>query len=167
MAITVWAGPQETVPLASERYVVTVLHRLGYAARLKSFASLPRYISMVADSRNRAQAGFGFWIADYPAASDFINTLLSCAAFTPRNPGNTNLAEFCDSRIEAQIRHAMTATGSVADQLWARIDHELVDQAPLVPLVNTFWIDFVSKRVGNYQFSWQAGPLLDQFWVRS
>ena len=76
------------------------------------------------------------------------------------------MAEFCDSRIEAQIRQAMTATGPGADQQWARIDHELVDQAPLVPLVNTYGIDFVSKRVGNYQFSWQAGPLLDQFWVR-
>jgi YVTN family beta-propeller protein len=166
MAVTVWAGPGETVPLASERYVVTVLHRLGYAARLRSFASISRYISMIADSRNRAQAGFVFWIEDYPAASDFINSLLSCAAFTPRSPFNTNWAEFCDNRIEAQIRQAMTATGSVADQQWARIDHELVDQAPLVPLVNTTWIDFVSKRVGNYQFSWQAGPLLDQFWVR-
>jgi hypothetical protein len=64
-------------------------------------------------------------------------------------------------------RQAMKATGPGADQQWARIDHELADQAPLVPLVNRTWIDFVSKRVGNYQFSWQAGPLLDQFWVRS
>jgi len=144
--------------------VVTVLHRLGYAARLKRFASLSRYVSMAADSRNRAQAGLVFWIADYEAASDFINSLLSCAAFTPRNPFNANWAEFCDSRIDAQIRQAMTATGPGADQLWARIDHELADQASLV---NRTWIDFISKRVGNYQFSWQAGPLLDQFWVRS
>ena len=61
----------------------------------------------------------------------------------------------------------MQATGPAADQLWTRIDHELVNRAPLVPLVNRTWIDFVSKRAGNYQFSWQAGPLLDQLWVRS
>ena len=92
--------------------------------------------------------------------------MLRCAGFTRQSPLNTNWAEFCDTRIDAQIRQAMQATGPTADQLWARIDHELVDQAPLVPLVNRTWIDFVSKRVGNYQFSWQAGPLLDQLWIR-
>ena len=59
-----WAGPGEVVPPASERYVVSVLDRLGYAAHLKSFATITDYASMVADSRNRAQAGFAFWIAD-------------------------------------------------------------------------------------------------------
>jgi YVTN family beta-propeller protein len=167
MAITVWAGPGEILPLDSERYVVWVLDRLGYAAQLKSFSGFGRYVAMVADSRNRAQIGFGFWIADFPAASDLINPLLSCAAFTPHSPANLNWAEFCDSSIDAQIRQAMQATGPAADQLWTRIDHELADQAPLVPLVNRTWIDFVSKRAGNYQFSWQAGPLLDQLWVRS
>jgi YVTN family beta-propeller protein len=166
MAVTVWAGPGEVLPLASERYVVSVLDRLGYEAHLKSFGTMGGYVSMVADSRNRAQIGFAFSTADYPAASDLINPLLTCAAFTPRSPSNTNWAEFCDKRIEAQIRRAMQATGSRANQLWMQIDHELVNSAPLVPFVNRTWIDFVSKRVGNYQFSWQAGPLLDQFWIR-
>jgi peptide/nickel transport system substrate-binding protein len=161
MSVTVWAGPGEFMPLDSELYVVSVLDRLGYAAHLKSFGP------MVADSRTRAQIGFGFWVADYPAASDFINPLLSCAAFTPHSPGNSNWAEFCDKKIDAQIQQATQATGPGANQLWARIDHELVNQAPLVPLVNRTWIDFVSKRAGNYQFSWQAGPLLDQLWIRS
>jgi peptide/nickel transport system substrate-binding protein len=167
MRVTVWAGPGDVVPLTSERYVVSVLDRLGYVAHLKSFAKPFSWRPMVADSRTRAQIGFALVIADYPAASDLINPLLSCAAFTPHSPSNTNLAEFCDKGIDAQIRQATQATGRAADQLWARIDHELVNRAPLVPLVNRTWIDFVSKRVGNYQFSWQAGPLLDQFWVRS
>ena len=167
MSVTVWDVPGEVVHLASEQYVVSVLDRLGYEAHLKSFATPGSYAAVVADSRNQAQIGFAFWIADYPAASDFINPLLSCAAFTPRSPGSTNWAEFCDKGIDAQIRQAMQATGPAADQLWTRIDHELVNRAPLVPLVDRTWIDFVSKRVGNYQFSWQAGPLLDQFWVRS
>jgi len=167
MSVTVWDVPGEVVHLASEQYVVSVLDRLGYEAHLKSFATPGSYAAVVADSRNQAQIGFAFWIADYPAASDFINPLLSCAAFTPRSPGSTNWAEFCDKGIDAQIRQAMQATGPAADQLWTRIDHELVNRAPLVPLVDRTWIDFVSKRVGNYQFSWQAGPLLDQLWVRS
>jgi len=38
--------------------------------------------------------------------------------------------------------------------------------APIVPLFTLKTIDFVSKRVGNYQYSLQWNALLDQLWVR-
>lgn len=50
--------------------------------------------------------------------------------------------------------------------MWARLDRELVDQAPWVPLFNPRWPVLMSKGVGN----WQSNPyqqfLLDQLWVR-
>jgi len=36
----------------------------------------------------------------------------------------------------------------------------------MVPLLNRKQVDFVSRRVGNYQYSPQWGMLLDQLWVR-
>lgn len=52
-------------------------------------------------------------------------------------------------------------------RLAARIDRELVDQAPWVPLFNPKLPDFVSKRVGNYQYNlYDLGVLVDQLWVR-
>ena len=42
----------------------------------------------------------------------------------------------------------------------------IVDQAPYVWLVNSIAVEFVSERVGNYQYSQQWGSLLDQMWVR-
>ena len=40
-----------------------------------------------------------------------------------------------------------------------------VDQVPWVPLVNPKTFDFLSKRVGNYQYNPSLGILIDQLWV--
>ena len=52
--------------------------------------------------------------------------------------------------------------------LAARIDREIVDRAPWVPLFTPRSVDFVSNRVGNYQANTSASSsvLLDQLWVR-
>jgi peptide/nickel transport system substrate-binding protein len=95
--------------------------------------------------------------------------LLSCRSFVPGDPGQVNFAEFCDPRIDAQIRDAealQTRDPTGAGAAWGRIDHELVDRAPWVPLYNPQALTSLSERVGNYQYHpfWQV--LLDQLWVR-
>ena len=51
--------------------------------------------------------------------------------------------------------------------LWQRVDREITDAAPWVPLMASKDVHFVSKRVGNYQFSPDGmGLLFDQLWVR-
>jgi peptide/nickel transport system substrate-binding protein len=52
------------------------------------------------------------------------------------------------------------------DRLWTRVEHKLVDQAPWVPLIIYRTLDFVSKRVGNYEYNPQWRVLIDQLWVR-
>jgi hypothetical protein len=52
------------------------------------------YSEVASDSRTRAQAGTFYWAADYPAASNFLQQTLSCAAFRPRSVDNLNAAEF-------------------------------------------------------------------------
>ena len=46
---------------------------------------------------------------------------------------------------------------AAAGALWAKIDRAIVDQAPYVWLINPIAVEFVSERVGNYQFSQQWG----------
>ena len=41
-----------------------------------------------------------------------------------------------------------------------------MQQAPWVPLLSIRHVNFVSKRVGNYQFNPVMFALLDQMWVR-
>ena len=55
---------------------------------------------------------------------------------------------------------------NAAGSLWARIDRELADQAPWVPLYNPRALVVLSARVGNYQFHPFWTVLIDQLWVR-
>jgi len=157
--VTVWA----ISPIAEQgRYMVSVLASLGFRARLKTVDDPDAYFMMVSDSRLRAQAGFGAWQADVPSAAGFIPGLLSCA-------GSGNLAQFCDRSIDAQIARAAAAQvqdPAAATRLWQQVEQSLLAQAPIVPTYNRRNVDFVSKRVGNYQYNPQWGPLLSQLWVK-
>ena len=123
----------------------------------------------VGDSRNRAQIGFTGLQPSFPSPAQFMVPLFSCAAFVPRNPDNPNPGEFCDPRIDRQMRRAQAEqlsdpTGSRA--LWQRVDREITDASPLVPLMMSKNVNVLSKRVGNYQYSPQQVVLIDQLWVR-
>jgi YVTN family beta-propeller protein len=168
--VTVW-----TLSPVRERgeYIASLLRSIGFRADVKAIT--PRngpgnYFKAVSDPRNRAQIGYGGWVADYPSAAGFIPPLLSCAAYTPRSPEmNSNLTGFCDPSIDAKMTRAtaLQATNPpAATLLWQQIERELLAQAPLLPTDNRRNSDFVSKRVGNYQYNPQWGVLLSQLWVR-
>jgi peptide/nickel transport system substrate-binding protein len=150
-------------------YAVKLLQSLGYRASMKARGGFG-YFKVVGDSRTRAQIGTTEWISDYPAPSGFFNAVLTCASFLPNNPGNSNTAQFCDPRIDREIKQALAEQATNPDAargLWERIDRQTVDQAPWVPLVNPKTVDVLSKRVGNYQYSPAGlGMLIDQLWVR-
>ena len=55
---------------------------------------------------------------------------------------------------------------ATATKLWTAVDQDIVDVAPLIPLVIPEGVDVVSPRVGNYQNNPAWGILLDQLWVR-
>jgi YVTN family beta-propeller protein len=164
--VTVWAP----VPIAHEgRFMVSTLQSLGFRARLKTVANPDAYFATVSDSRRRAQAGWGGWASDVPSAAGFIPGLLSCSAFAPASPGQSNLAQFCDRSIDSKIDEAISAQvedPAAATTLWQEVERRLLAQAPVVPAYNRGNVDIVSKRVGNYQYNPQWGVLLDQLWVK-
>jgi len=153
---------------ATGRYMVSVLDQLGYHATLRTVSG-NAYFGLLGNSRDRVQAGFFPWLEDYPAPADFIEPLFTCASFAPGSPGNVNVAEFCDPRIDAQARQAIALQAhglAAAARRWAAIDHQLVDQAPWVPLYTPRDLTALSARVGNYQFHPYWNLLIDQLWVR-
>ena len=154
---------------ATGRYLVSVLNQLGYRASLQVITEWNAYNRRLYDSRQRMQVGWFAWYQDYPAPSDFISPLLACHSFVPDNPGNLNAAEFCNQRIDAQATQALAlqpSAPSAAGSLWARIDQEIVGQAPWVPVYNPRSLVVLSRRVGNYQFDPYWSVLIDQLWVR-
>ena len=169
--VTVVSGAFGTpIPVqATGRYLVSVLDKLGYRATLQVVpGNGTAYDRRLRDSRQRTQISWYSWYQDYPAPSDFIPTLLTCQSFLPGNPGNLNAAEFCDHRIDSQVTQALALQPhdpSAAWALWARIDHEIVGQAPWVPVYNPRSLVVLSARVGNYQFDPYLPVLIDQLWV--
>ncbi len=151
--VRVWFPPPgegffESIPVA--KHVVRLLKSLGYH---------PRRVRQLSSD---VQIGYGIWATDYPAESGFIPPLLAC-------DGSFNLGSFCDPKIDARMRKAArlsTTNPTQSHELWSQIEHDLVDQAPLVPLINGRFVTLVSQELGNHLFSPARGPLIDQMWVR-
>jgi peptide/nickel transport system substrate-binding protein len=151
-------------------YMASLLRSIGFRANVRLVPDPSVYFKMVSDPKNRAQIGFGGWTADFPSATGFLPPLLGCDAYVPESPEqNTNLAGFCDPSIDGQMARAtgLQATNPpAATLLWQRIEQQLLAHAPLVPSDNRRNFDFLGKRVGNYQYNPQLGPLLSQLWVK-
>jgi peptide/nickel transport system substrate-binding protein len=159
MKVTLWAWSQAK---GFNRVAEKVLKSLGYRVAVKPVGGFDKYWNAVGDPRNRAQIGFdGIW-GDYPAPASFLLSLFSCPAL--------DSSEFCDPGIDRQMRKAQAEQVSdptASRALWQRVDREITDAAPWVPLIATKNVYFLSKRVGNYQYSPAAmGMLIDQLWVR-
>jgi hypothetical protein len=80
-----------------------------------------------------------------------------------------NSTGFCDLVIDRRMEEAarLRATDAAgARDRWSKIEHDLVDRAPWVPLGNAYWVNLVSQQLGDYQSNPVWGPLVDQMWVR-
>ena len=159
-----------TIPVATTgRYIVSVLDQIGYRASLRVLPDFSSYDKAAYNSRYRPQVSWFGWYTDFPTPSDMISPVLSCRSFVPASMANLNGAEFCDPSVDAQVRQALMLQASAPDAagaLWARIDREITDQAPWVPIYNPLSTVLLAPRVGNYQFDPNYQLLIDQLWVR-
>jgi peptide/nickel transport system substrate-binding protein len=149
-------------------YLVSVLNQLGYKATTKSVSGDIEY-TYLQNSNNKVQVGVSYYAQDYPAPSDFLNVMYSCASFHPGSDSSINMSGFCDHGIDARMQQALAlsitdATG--ADKIWSEVDRTITDAAPAAVLFVPRQIDFVSKRVGNFNFSPQDNWIITQSWVR-
>ena len=139
-------------------YMIELLEDLGYRGNAK-----PVSVGDYFDSDHDFQMTFEIWGADYPAASNFITSRFTCdGSWVPS-------AGFCAPTIDAMIDRAIEMQAddpAASGELWAEVDRAIVDQAVYLWLVNEIAVEFVSERVGNYQWSLQWGGLLNQLWVQ-
>ena len=165
MKVTLWAWSQAK---GFNQVAEKALHSLGYRVTVKPVGA-DNYWGAVGDLRNRAQIGFDGW-AGGPGPASFLVALFSCPGSLPGSPNLPDTSQFCDPRIDRQMRRAQAEqlsdpTGSLA--LWQRVDREITNAAPWVPLIASKNVSVLSKRVGNYQYSPAAvAMLIDQLWVR-
>src|SRR6266496_3583809 len=150
--------------------MVSDLNKIGYKASSQLLAGGIQY-PFVQNSSNlhKWSVGWSAWYQDYPAPADFLNVLLGCGNIHPGSDASPNIAEFCDQSIQAQMTQASSlalSNPTAANNLWAKVDHEVTDQAPWVDLYNPKQIDFLSKRVQGYQWNPQWYILIDQMWLK-
>jgi peptide/nickel transport system substrate-binding protein len=149
-------------------YAQSLLNQIGYRATLKPLSANIQF-TYIQNTKNKVQVALTSWYQDYPAASDFLNVLLSCASFHPGSDSSVNIAGFCDKDVDAQMRDALRTEQigmPAATRKWGQIDQAVMQKSPLVPLFNPKLVDFVSTRIGNYQFSKQFYMLVSQLWVK-
>lgn len=151
-------------------YFVSLLKQLGYQASIRTLASSVAY-SYIQDSRNKAQLSYTYWSPDYTAASNFLAISVGCQGFHPASTASPNLAEFCDPSIDAltkQAERTQLTNPNAANAIWVDVDKRTTDAAPHIELFTGNKLDFVSARVGNYEYSpaVTANFLIDQAWVK-
>jgi peptide/nickel transport system substrate-binding protein len=167
--VVVNSGNDETSKALGEQ-MVSDLNKIGYKASGQYLADGIQY-PYVQNSKNHSKWNIAWsaWYQDYPAPSDFLNVLLGCGSIHPNSDASPNIAAFCDKAIQAKMDQAEktgVTNADAANEIWAEVDHDMTDQAPWVDLYNPKQIDFLSKRVGNYQWNPQWYILIDQLWVK-
>ena len=149
-------------------YLQSVLKELGYDADVKPISPNIQF-TYIQNTNNKVQMSVTQWYQDYPAASDFLNILFGCSSFHEGSDSSVNIAGFCDKEIDAKMQEALAlgvTDPEAANKMWAEIDKAVTDKAPAAALFTPKHVDFVSKRVGNFQFNSQFYWMIHQSWVQ-
>jgi peptide/nickel transport system substrate-binding protein len=163
--VTVWVtdNPNVFSPGAVEAmdYIVEVLNELGLRATLKIVHyGFGKYYG--ATNTGKAQAYLSGWGSIYPSAHDFIDPQFRCGA-------PFNISGLCSKSLDAAIDEAQrlqAADPAAANSAWIEIEHQLVDEAIWVPLMNPVSTYAFSARTENIQVHSQWRILLSRLWVQ-
>jgi peptide/nickel transport system substrate-binding protein len=149
-------------------YLQSVLNEIGYQAEVKPISPNIQF-TYIQNTNNKVQISLSQWYQDYPAASNFLNVLFGCGSFTEGSDSSINIAGFCNETVEAKMKEAFALAPTdpeAANKIWAEVDRMVMEQAPAAPLFTPKHIDFVSKRLGNFQFNAQFYWMVTQSWVQ-
>jgi len=149
-------------------YLQSVLKEIGYDSEVKPISPNIQF-TYIQNTNNKVQISVSQWYQDYPAASDFLYILFGCESFKEGSDSSINISGFCDQAINKKMKDAL-ALGVTdqdgANKMWAEVDKEVTDAAPMAAMFTPKHVDFVSKRLGNFQFNSQFYWMVSQSWVQ-
>lgn len=149
-------------------YLQSVLNEIGYKATLKPISSNIQF-TYIQNTKNKVHISVTQWYQDFPAAMDFEYILLGCESFTPGSDSSINIAGYCDKAHNKRMVDAMAlgvTDQAAADKEWGEIDEIIMAQSPVAVAFTPKQVDFLSKRVKNYNFSKQFYMLVSQLQVK-
>ena len=154
--------------VAVGEYFVQLLNDLGFAATLEP--KPPEEVNALADPFHAGIQMMGLVNGiTYPSPSLAIWGVFTCPDFAPYPGAPLNYAAYCDLARDARSLAAYQLQASnprAANDEWAAIDREIVNESPAVDAFNPTDLRFVSQRVGNVQVHPTYLVLLSQMWVQ-
>ena len=126
------------------------LSRLGLDVETQALSTGP--LAAKAGNRNEDFQGILIgWHADYPDPSNFIDILLN--GNNIREANNNNFSYFNNPRFNQRMEQAAKLTGAKRYSTYGQLDIDIMrEQAPWAPYMVSNNRDFVSARVGCYQY---------------
>jgi peptide/nickel transport system substrate-binding protein len=143
--VTVWTDDYAPNKQAGE-YYEGVLRELGFQPTLKVVPAA-NYTTIIGNgSTPDLDTGWGDWFIDYPHPNDYFEPQLSGTSISPT--ADSNYSRFSDPAITRQIAKLDTETlGPRQEAAYARLDREVMRQAPWAPFGSTTMTTFVSSGI--------------------
>ncbi|WP_025885700.1 ABC transporter substrate-binding protein [Asaia prunellae] len=158
--------PNQAIGMGMGVYLRNMLQSLGFVASVRPMtpATAEGYAR---NSDNHVQVSLAYWYADYPSPSTFLDALLGCDNARLHTDSATNASGFCYPPLQSLMERARKSLDPrVTKALWEQAGEMAMQQSALVPLIQMRYVDFVSKRLGNYHYSLLNHMLLSQIWVQ-
>ena len=143
--ITVWTDDFPPNKQAGE-YYEGVLRELGFEPTLKVMQSA-NYTTIIGnESTPNLDTGWANWYLDYPHPNDYFQPQLTESGIAPT--AGTNWARFNDPAITREIAKLDRETlGPSQEAAYARLDREVMREAPWAPFGSVTLTTFVSDQI--------------------
>ncbi len=143
--VTVWTDDYPPNKQAGE-YYEGVLRELGFQPTLKVIPQA-NYTTVIGNgSTPNLDTGWGDWYIDYPHPNDYFQPQLSGESIEPT--ADSNYSRFDDPSIDRQIsRLDREPLGPRQEAAYARLDREVMREAPWAPFGSLTVSTFVSSRI--------------------
>ncbi len=127
-------------------YYEGVLRELGFEPTLKLVAAA-NYATVIGnESTQNLDTGWGAWYIDYPHPNDYFAPQLSGESIAPT--GDSNYSRFDDPAINRKIAELdRQPLGPKQEAAYARLDREVMEQAPWAPFGSVTMTTFVSPEI--------------------
>jgi len=140
-------GAQALQQALSAVGIKTTLHGYPTATYYTNFAGVPKYMS----SHNIGIA-FGGWGPDWPDGYGFLDELTNGNTIVPA--GNTNIGMLNDPVVNNLFTKAAGITNATErNAIWGQIDHQVMSDAVIVPIVYAKALIYRPPSLSNVYFS--------------
>jgi peptide/nickel transport system substrate-binding protein len=107
--------------------------------------------SYISNPKAHVPMGIQPWGLDFPDPEAVMNAQVDPA--TPEQPAQ--MSRWTDPKFISLFNDDIGLTGSARQTAYASLDYDVMSQqAPIAPIFDPRWYDFVSKRLGGYVFSY-------------